>query len=284
MFGILNIYKPKGLTSFDVVAKVRKALNIKQVGHTGTLDPLAQGVLPVCVGKATKLIEYFNSDKKYRASATLGITTDSYDLEGEVHEKKQVDMPSREEIKKVLKTFDGEIIQTPPIYSAIKVNGKKLYEYARNNIEIDEIPKRKVTIYNIELVETIEAQNPVIVFDVECSSGTYIRSIIQELGEKLGTGAVMSDLIRTKANGFCVEETIKIEDITPEKLLDPSKMVDLASLEIDKDELKKIHYGQFLEGKNFKDGEVLKLIYQDKLVAIAILKDGLIKPKKVFSW
>jgi len=153
-FGIINVNKPKGFTSHDVVAKLRKILRIKQIGHTGTLDPMATGVLPVCVGKATKIIQYLESSKAYRAFIKLGIKTDTYDMEGQILEKNPVILDI-EGIKKYLESFRGEIIQTPPIYSAIHYKGKRLYEYARKNIEVTDIPTRKVTINSIELVEVL---------------------------------------------------------------------------------------------------------------------------------
>ena len=149
MFGVLNIYKPKGITSHDVVGIIRKKLNIKQVGHTGTLDPFAEGVLPVCIGKATRLIEYFDDDKEYLATIQFGSATDTYDIEGNII-KTGTKHVTLEQIRDALKNFEGEITQIPPIYSAIKVNGKKLYEYAREGKEVS-IEPRKITVYNIEL-------------------------------------------------------------------------------------------------------------------------------------
>lgn len=281
LFGILNIYKPKGITSFDVVARLRKILNIKKIGHTGTLDPLAQGVLPICVGDATRLIEYLPSGKSYRATARLGFETNTYDLEGEITKRTKVDV-AKEQVAQALSGFFGEIEQTPPIFSAIKIKGKKLYEYARKNEEI-EIPKRKVTITKIELIDFIEEENPYVVFDVDCSSGTYIRSIIHDLGQKLGCGAMMTDLIRTKANGFSIKTAQNLDAITLETaaFIDPIESIELPMLKVDEETLKKIQMGQFFCTESNYIGMV-GLSYGDKLIAIANQDGQKIAPKKVF--
>ena len=172
MFGFLNVYKPKGMTSHDVVAKLRKITKIKQIGHTGTLDPFAEGVLPICIGKATRLIEYLQDDKEYVATVQFGKTTDTYDLEGSVTEEfnKKV---SKSEVLEKLKEFEGEIQQIPPIYSAIKLNGKKLYDYARAGQTV-EVEPRVVFISKIELL-SFDEENQQAEIVVACSKGTYIR-------------------------------------------------------------------------------------------------------------
>ncbi|MDD3420059.1 MAG: tRNA pseudouridine(55) synthase TruB [Candidatus Gastranaerophilales bacterium] len=281
LFGILNINKPKGITSFDVVARLRKILNIKKIGHTGTLDPLAQGVLPICVGDATRIIEYLPSGKSYRATARLGFETNTYDLEGEITRQTKVNV-TKEQVAQALSGFFGEIEQTPPIFSAIKIKGKKLYEYARKNEEI-EVPKRKVTVSKIELVDFIEEQNPYIVFDVDCSSGTYIRSIIHDLGQKLGCGAMMTDLTRTKANGFDLQKAQNLDTITLEtaNFIDPLESIEMPVLEIDEQILKKIQMGQFFSAESNYSGMV-GLCYENKLIATAEQNGQKIAPKKVF--
>lgn len=199
MDGILIINKPKNCTSNNVVNKVKKILNTK-VGHTGTLDPNATGVLPLLLGKGTKFSKYLiNHDKKYIATLQLGVKTTTADIEGEIIEQRAVDekLFDEDKIKAILKTFEGKQIQTPPIYSAIKVKGKKLYEYARSGTEV-EVPKRNIEIYKIELVSLNKDQDQ-IVFDVECSKGTYIRSLCEDIAEKLGTVGHMKELEREKA-------------------------------------------------------------------------------------
>ena len=202
MDGILIINKPKNCTSNSVVNKVKKILNTK-VGHTGTLDPNATGVLPLLLGKGTKFSKYLiNHDKKYIATLQLGVKTTTADIEGEIIEQRAVDerLFDEDKIMAILKTFEGKQIQTPPIYSAIKVKGKKLYEYARSGTEV-EIPKRNIEIYKIELVSLNKDQDQ-IVFDVECSKGTYIRSLCEDIAEKLGTVGHMKELERAKARKF----------------------------------------------------------------------------------
>ena len=183
MFGFLNIYKPCGKTSHDVVSYLRRITNIKQIGHTGTLDPFAEGVLPVCIGKATRLIEYLNDDKAYIGTVRFGKSTTTYDVEGEAvnYSDKFVTL---EQTEKALENFTGDIEQLPPIYSAIKVKGKKLYEYARKGEQV-EITPRKVNIRRLEILKFDEG-NRVLELYIGCSKGTYIRSIANDLGEFLG--------------------------------------------------------------------------------------------------
>lgn len=202
MDGIIIINKPKQYTSNDIVNKVKRILNTK-VGHTGTLDPNATGVLPLLLGKGTKFSKYLiNHDKKYIATLRLGVKTSTADVEGEVIDERAVDKKLFEgdKIEQILKTFVGKQIQTPPIYSAIKVNGKKLYEYARNNKQV-EIPKRQIEIYSINLISMNDEEKQ-IVFDVECSKGTYIRSLCEDIAEKLGTVGYMEELERARARKF----------------------------------------------------------------------------------
>ena len=210
MNGILNIYKEKGFTSHDVVAIIRKLINQKKVGHTGTLDPDAEGVLPICLGKATKISDYIMSEKKgYRAEITLGITTTTQDLSGEIIEINNVDF-DKEKIQKAIYSFIGSYEQTPPMYSAIKINGKKLYELAREGKEIQR-NAREVKIYDIKIVGFLP-QNKILI-DVFCSKGTYIRTLCSDIGKKLGYGAVMSYLLRTSSGNFTIDNSIKINEL-----------------------------------------------------------------------
>lgn len=210
MDGILLINKPAGYTSHDIVGIVRKKLHTKKVGHCGTLDPDATGVLVVCVNKATKAIQFLMSDSKvYRATLSLGKSTDTYDASGKIVEEKEVGVISKEEVIETLNSFLGKSKQTPPIYSAIKVNGKKLYEYARNGEEV-EIKERDIEIFMIEL---ISFENNEIVFDVKCSKGTYIRSLCVDIAKKLGYPGHMAHLERTKAGQFSIEDCITLEQL-----------------------------------------------------------------------
>ncbi|MDU2663733.1 MAG: tRNA pseudouridine(55) synthase TruB [Clostridium perfringens] len=216
MNGVINIYKNTGMTSFDVVAMVRRVAKMKKVGHTGTLDPAASGVLPVCLGKATKIIDYIMENKKvYRVNLKLGMVTDTYDLEGEVLREKDASHITKDEILNCINSFVGTIDQVPPMYSALKQNGVRLYELARQGIEVHR-EARKVTIYSIENIKIESNDN--IQMDVCCSKGTYIRSLCYDIGEKLNVGATMTTLERIQNGPFTKEEAINIEDLTEELL------------------------------------------------------------------
>lgn len=208
MDGILNIYKEKGYTSHDVVAIIRKILNQKRVGHTGTLDPDAEGVLPICIGKGTKTVEFLTDQRKrYLATAQFGITTTTQDHTGDIIEEKSV-IYNEENIKEVVSSFIGEYEQIPPMYSAIKINGKKLYELARQGKTIERKP-RKVFIYDINITSFIPPNQ--IEIDVLCSKGTYIRTLCGDIGDKLGFGAHMKSLLRTEVGIFNINNSIKLD-------------------------------------------------------------------------
>lgn len=195
MDGIIVINKPSGYTSHDIVSKIRKKLNIKKVGHTGTLDPLATGVLPILLGNGTKLSKYLiNHDKEYIATIKLGVKTDTADIEGTVIEEKKVPLFTEKQIMNALESLKGKQKQIPPMYSAIKINGKKLYEYARSGESV-EVKPRDIEIYNIVLIKYKDNR---IQFKVACSKGTYIRSVCEEIAQKLNTVGTMSALERTK--------------------------------------------------------------------------------------
>lgn len=284
LFGFLNVYKPQGLTSHDVVARMRRVTKIKQIGHTGTLDPFAEGVLPVCIGKATRLIEYLADDKEYLAFVKFGIETDTYDLEGEVaavSDKKVLEA----EISEQLKNFLGEISQMPPIYSAIKVKGKKLYEYAREGKEV-EIQPRKVTIEKIELKNFDFASQTAQIL-IKCSKGTYIRSIAYDLGKNLGCGAHLVKLIRTQAGSFFVKNSIPLEnfetpEIVRENLINPVKMLDYPKIIVGDDEHAKIQNGVAIANNGLASGKVVILIYNDIINAVGLTDGKKILIKKVF--
>lgn len=209
--GILNINKPEGWTSQDVVAKLRGRLHIRRVGHTGTLDPMATGVLPVCFGKATRIIEYYDDDfKTYEAEVKLGMVTDTLDITGTVLETKPVDV-SEEDVIQTIDSFRGWITQIPPKYSALKVNGKPLYKYAREGVEV-EIKSRKIYVEDIQPVEVNLGENRIL-FRVTCSKGTYIRTICDDIGKKLGCGGTMTALQRTQSGCFRVEDARTLPEI-----------------------------------------------------------------------
>lgn len=208
--GIFNIDKAPGMTSHDVVARVRRSSGQRKTGHAGTLDPMATGVLPIVLGKATRLVEYLaDADKAYRAVVMLGATSATYDREGNITPTPDALMPSREEVEQALDQFRGDIEQLPPMHSAIKVGGKKLYELARAGIEVERQPRR-VTITRLDL----EVFNPpTLQLFIECSKGTYIRSLAHDLGSVLGTGAYLQDLTRTRHGPFSIEGAITLEGL-----------------------------------------------------------------------
>lgn len=207
--GILNIYKEKGFTSHDVVAKLRGILKQKKIGHTGTLDPDARGVLPVCLGKGTKVCDLLtDKDKTYEAKLLLGVVTDTQDTSGNVLQEKNVDV-TEEKVTEVIESFIGEGEQIPPMYSALKVNGKKLYELARAGIEVERKP-RKVTFHKIQI---LKMDLPEVVIEVTCSKGTYIRTLCHDIGAKLGCGGCMKELLRTRVDIFDIEHSYRLSEI-----------------------------------------------------------------------
>lgn len=281
LFGFLNIYKPVGMTSHDVVSVLRRVTKIKQIGHTGTLDPFAEGVLPICIGKATRLIEYLQDDKEYLATVQFGAATNTFDLDGKkvfTSDKKV----SRDDIKEGLKSFEGEISQLPPIFSAIKVKGKKLYEYARKGEEV-EIQPRKVVIENIELKNFDEELQQAQIL-LKCSKGTYIRSIANDLGKNLGCGGYLIKLIRTQAGKFRVENSVQLDRIDVESnLINPLDILNLPKIAVDNDDLARIKNGMPIYKTCDKIGNFVSLIYNDvEICAVGIADGEKIKLKKVF--
>ncbi len=242
--GVINIYKEKGYTSHDVVNIVRKTLGRVKTGHTGTLDPDAEGVLPICIGKSTRLADYIAADiKEYIAEITLGVTTTTEDIWGDIITKNDIKL-SEDEIISAINSFEGEYHQKPPMYSAIKVNGKKLYEFAREGKEIER-KTRLIHIYKISDIKKIEYNK--FEFKVLCSKGTYIRTLCKDIGEKLGCGGCMSALIRTRTGSFYLKDSIKLGEfkniaennniesilLTPDKVLSSFEKV-VVSSEADK--------------------------------------------------
>ncbi|WP_077617860.1 tRNA pseudouridine(55) synthase TruB [Bacillus sinesaloumensis] len=216
MDGILLLNKPKGMTSHDCVFKVRKLVKMKKVGHTGTLDPDVSGVLPICLGRATKIVEYVTAaNKTYEGEVTLGFSTTTEDSSGEKVDEKRVDKEiTINEVSNVFRALTGEIIQTPPMYSAVKVNGKRLYEYARQGMVIER-PSRKITIHKLELLSEIQKENDTLSFRfrVTCSKGTYVRTLAVQIGEKLGYPSHMSDLKRTTSGDFTLDQCLTLEEV-----------------------------------------------------------------------
>ncbi len=282
MNGILVVNKEKNYTSRDIVNIVGKTLNTKKVGHTGTLDPIAEGVLVLCIGKSLKLVELLTSnDKEYIAKIKLGIETDTLDITEKIIKEKEIPNLTKEQVIDCLNHFKGKIKQEVPKYSAIKVNGKKLYEYARNNIEV-KLPIKEVEIYDIELISDIKDNE----FSIKCkvSKGTYIRSLIRDIGNYLNTYATMKELIRTKQGIFTIEDSYTIEDIKNNnyKILNPMDVINIPKKIIDDNLAIKIKNGAVLPSF-FKEDMIMLIDKNNNLLAIYkhIDKDT-VKPYKMF--
>lgn len=263
--GVLIIDKPEGITSHDVVAKVRKALHTKKVGHTGTLDPLATGVLVVCVEKATKLVQYLTCENKtYEVQMKLGVKSDTGDITGNVIEtddniSEKLSELKLEKIHETLNTFLGAQKQVPPMYSAIKVNGKKLYEYAREGIEIER-EERDIEIHSIE---NVSFENDILKYTVSCSKGTYVRSLCEDIAKKLGTCGTMTVLRRTVTGEFEIKDSIQIEEISEEKIISMEKLFD-KKIDVSNN-MKKLINGEEIK-VDLEDG--LYNLYSDEYVGI----------------
>lgn len=280
MNGIIVVNKPRSFTSFDAVAIMRGCFHTKKVGHSGTLDPMATGVLPIFIGGATKAVSLLpESDKSYRAGFRLGLTSDTLDIWGKCSEQKDVNV-SEEALKAVLERFKGSIEQVPPMYSALKVNGQKLCDLARKGIEVERKP-RKVTISRLELVGFDGTDG---VIDVDCSSGTYIRSLADDIGAALGTGAVMTSLVRTRACGFSLAESVPLEELKTkpseelESLLRPLDSVFAEYPRVVLDEVQQRLYlnGVRLDAKRLHDnvGDGMCRVYGSGFIGLARIADG----------
>lgn len=298
MDGILPLWKPKGFTSHDCVSKARGMLRTKKVGHTGTLDPDVEGVLPLCIGKATKIVPFLtDTDKVYEATVTLGFTTDTEDATGEKVEVETVESTIEiEDIKSVLKEFQGEITQIPPMYSAVKVDGKRLYEYAREGIEVER-PERQVIIKELEMIsEEILEENHTVSFSIRiiCSKGTYIRTLCVDIGKALGYPAHMSSLVRTQTADISREDCYTFEEVQQsadedrrEELLLPISrgLKHMVSWEIDPGQRPLIQHGRVLDQPSSIIDEIFTVICEGEVLAIYQQhprKPGKVKPVRVF--
>ena len=255
MNGVLNIFKPKGMSSFDAVRVAKKVAGTGKVGHTGTLDPEATGVLPICIGRATKIIDYImDSEKVYEVTLKLGIRTTTYDLEGEVLEERDPSHLTEKEILNSINSFKGEYSQIPPMYSALKQNGVRLYELARKGIEVE----RKGRLINIHNLEDVKINNPYISMKVTCSKGTYIRSLCYDIGEKLGVFATMTQLNRAKTSVFSQEKSININELTKENINDYILSMEEALEKYDKIVVNKKYVKLLVNGVRVADGRFTK--------------------------
>lgn len=273
--GIVIINKEKGDTSQTVVSKVKKILKVKKAGHIGTLDPLATGVLPVLIDDATKLSKYLiEHDKTYVATVQLGIQKDTGDEEGNVIKEAEVGILDEKKVEDVLKQMQGKQKQTPPKYSAVKIKGKKLYEYAREGKEI-EIPSREIEIYAMKLVK-LDVENKQISFEVSCSKGTYIRVLCEDIAKKLGTVGYMKSLNRTKVDKFSIENAVCLDELQETDLICMEKLCQ----DYEKIELNSRKLELFLNGVRLtvpkKDG-IYRIYYEEKFVGIGVIENELLK-------
>ena len=283
--GFININKAAGMTSHDAVNKIRRIFNTKKVGHGGTLDPFATGVLPVAIGKATRFIEYlFDSDKEYRAEIIFGVETDTGDITGKiVNSVNEIKIPSLEEVKGVLKELTGIIDQTPPKYSAIKINGRKAYELARKNINF-EIPTRQVEIKRLQAVELAEN---VLTIEVECSKGTYIRSLAVDIGKRLNLPAVLRRLERTRAGNFFINKSLTIEELE-ERGESALISVESSLVKLKRFNLPEYRRQAFCNGlttrinREFEEGELMRVYAAEEFIGVGKIVDGEIKAAKLF--
>ena len=279
--GILNIDKPQGITSHDVVDAIRKIFPDQKVGHTGTLDPLATGVLPICIGEATKLSDNLTSEiKKYSVKMLLGVETDTYDITGRIV---FASVFNKDEIyiKERIKRFIGKQQQMPPKYSAIKVEGKKLYQYARENKDV-EIKPRDIEIYNIDNIK-IDLESKEVAFDVECSKGTYVRSLVNDIGKKIGCGATMTELRRIRTGNFKIEDSIPLYDFLKLDYIDMlNKVITIEDYYIEnkKITLSDDELGRFLNGVKFEvqsSDQIVRVYNKGKYIGIIIIEKKIVK-------
>lgn len=275
MDGIILINKEKGLTSRDLVNMVCKRFNTRKVGHTGTLDPIATGLMVLCIGEGLKLVELLtHHNKEYIAKVRVGIKTDTYDITGKVIDERKDFILNEEVLKDALNSFIGEYYQTVPIYSSIKVNGKKLYEYARNNEEVS-LPKHLVRISDISL---LEITRDTFTFKVNVSSGTYIRSLINDIGEKLSIPMTMEELKRTRVGDYSIEESCDIDNLKVIPIIDS---INIKKIEVDEFLLKKVSNGVRID--NIYNEDMVMFTYQNSPVSIYVKDNNILKSYRVFN-
>lgn len=281
MDGFLNLNKPFGFTSHDCVAKVRRIYQLKKVGHAGTLDPAATGVLPIAIGRATRLLQYLRHEKAYQATIRFGVTTATDDLEGEVLTQQAVPNLDLLQIQEKLPLFQGVIQQIPPNYSAVQVQGKRLYELARSGQAI-EAPIRTVEIFDLQILDFRAGDFPELDLAIACGGGTYIRSIARDLGEELGTGATLAKLLRTESSGFGLGESVSIEQL-PVPLMEPeTALLHLPEMVLEGDLARRWCQGQKIAIESEESG-ILR-VKSDKFLGIGEVRfDGVLVPQMVYE-
>jgi len=294
MDGIINVLKPVGMTSTDVVRWVLRNTKADKAGHIGTLDPGAAGVLPICIGKATRLAEYHTEQgKTYRAEITLGITTDTQDAFG-LETSNAIPKVSQQDFLQTLDKFKGEIAQIPPMYSAVKKKGKPLYAYARQGVDVPR-EKRQVTIYSLNMLEWYDDPYPRALLEIDCSKGTYIRTLCHDIGTELGCGAHMSFLIRLRAGNFYLDSTYTLEEIeehikdeNDQYIRDPEWGLELPEVRIPQHRLNAFKNGlstgkSMLEGAISDENLPVKVMCEGRFIGIGMWRDGCLCPNKVLS-
>lgn len=296
LHGILPVWKPEQCTSHDVVAIIRRLAKQKKVGHTGTLDPSVTGVLPICLGKATRVAEYVqNMPKKYEGTLTLGIATDTQDQDGSVVEQKDVHDVTASQLEAVFKTFTGEITQVPPMYSAVKVMGRRLYDLAREGKEIER-QARTVYIYRLEILHVRDGKQPQIDFRVECSKGTYVRTLCVDIGQALGYPAHMSHLVRVKSGPFTKQQCVTLSDleqVPPHEwrlrwlLPLEAGLIQFPALTVSDENRRRIQSGQMIDlpDETYSPETLLRILVQKECLALyKVDTTGTrAKPVKVFA-
>jgi len=288
MDGVLNLLKPPGMTSHDVVSVVRRALGVKKVGHTGTLDPGVAGVLPICVGRATRLAEFIaGEDKAYRAEITFGTVTSTQDSFGEVISQQEAGHLTRGDVAYALARFHGPIMQVPPMVSAVKVGGKRLYELAREGVEVER-QARQVVIHRVQLLDFQPGPAPKAMVDVVCSKGTYIRTLAHDLGQMLQVGAHMSYLVRTRSGPFSLADAATLEELLAGKapMLPPAAALgEMARVTVPTPAVERLKHGVAPRLKlAHPNGTLVALLgADDDLLALAEAQDGAVKLLKVFA-
>lgn len=293
MDGVINVHKPAGMTSSDVVVWLRKRLNTRKVGHTGTLDPEVNGVLPICVGRATRLAEYLTEQgKSYRAEITFGIVTDTQDAEGKILRSEKPNVKPADFLD-VLPQFLGPIQQIPPMYSAVRHQGKHLYDLARQGIEVERV-SRMIKIYRLEVLSWQEGEYPKAVLEVDCSKGTYIRTLCHDLGEALGCGAHMSKLVRLRSGPFRLEESWTLEKITEaieqgrdHFLIPVNRVLDLPAIELTPERAEAFRHGlptsqRGILGDTLPDEGQVQVFTGEEFIGIGKWRDQSLYPYKVF--
>lgn len=279
--GILNIDKPQGITSHDVVDVIRKLFPNVKVGHTGTLDPMATGVLPICIGEATKLTDKLTAEnKKYRVKMLLGVETDTYDVTGKIMFANVVDKDDIY-IKERIKRFIGKQEQIPPIYSAIRINGKRAYSYAREGQNV-ELKPREIEIFSIDNI-IVDLPKREVSFDVSCTKGTYIRSLVNDIGKKIGCGAIMTELVRLQTGNFKIEDSIELYDylkLEYEEILNKIVSIEEYYKDSKKVNMSKEDYIKFVNGVKFNidtQESVVKVYFNNKFKGLGVVENNIMK-------